>query len=194
MGRAREHPRLRGEDSGVDAGHGRASGTPPPARGRHISETAGRELSGNTPACAGKTGRSGAPGRARREHPRLRGEDSRACTSQPRRRRNTPACAGKTSRSFMSTAWRSEHPRLRGEDRKGRGYAMHQHGTPPPARGRRSRRRGRTSSSTEHPRLRGEDIFQVRDDRAEHGTPPPARGRHFLTSQFTGLLLAFAWV
>ena len=111
-----DHPRMRGEDSGLRRWRSGSQGSPPHARGRP-TRFAGRGAAGGiTPACAGKTSnRAGKPS-CQTDHPRMRGEDPRAvpldCAGRgspphargrlPRNprlllyRRITPACAGKT--------------------------------------------------------------------------------------------------
>ena len=114
--RARDHPRMRGEDFRVLAPGGVLIGSPPHARGRPFFGGILRFCTGITPACAGKTGIF-RPSAARREdHPRMRGEDKLQFFggeenggSPPHARgrlnlkgqaidalRITPACAGKT--------------------------------------------------------------------------------------------------
>ena len=152
----REHPRSRGEDSGISATTSTTLGTPPLARGRQADCDCERLEAGNTPARAGKT--AGHPGRRRpqREHPRSRGEDlpapaiwqSEKGTPPLARGRpglkpavevavgNTPARAGKTGTDASSAAYRWEHPRSRGEDAGRRYPRAGLSGTPPLARGR----------------------------------------------------------
>ncbi len=71
----REHPRVRGDDLVSVVEPLVEEGTPPRARGRLSVGRRARSRRGNTPACAGTTGR-GAPLRGGGgEHPRVRGDD-----------------------------------------------------------------------------------------------------------------------
>ena len=125
-----------------------------------------RSLSGNTPACAGKTAKLYMLKLIIWKHPRVRGEDHGETSGHknhretpPRARgrrkraraslcgsRNTPACAGKTSSNNARCLIAEKHPRVRGEDC----YPSQCFGlggeTPPRARGRR-RLPGRSSPS-----------------------------------------------
>ena len=137
---ARDHPRLRGEHTGVTLASEVDRGSSPPARGaqprqRHQGRT-GRII----PACAGST-----PGCAWRsgdwwDHPRLRGEHGeqlghlikRQGSSPPARGapdghflpvwmdRIIPACAGSTSGAAVAGSRSRDHPRLRGEHESSR--------------------------------------------------------------------------
>src|SRR5690606_31095173 len=70
-----EHPRVRGDDVGVEPHTLQQFGTPPRARGRPGTVVRGARFTRNTPACAGTTGApTGWPAR-RPEHPRVRGDD-----------------------------------------------------------------------------------------------------------------------
>ena len=72
----RDHPRMRGEDFSETCGKNLSWGSPPHARGRleRFSQVEVRE--GITPACAGKTNWLKRHPEARKDHPRMRGEDS----------------------------------------------------------------------------------------------------------------------
>ena len=74
-----DHPRMRGEDWCGGNSECSEEGSPPHARGRQsrrVREVAWERI---TPACAGKTRRWAASGSSRRDHPRMRGEDSNPC-------------------------------------------------------------------------------------------------------------------
>ena len=133
----RDHPRMRGEDTGQACPCGGVVGSPPHARGRRDAIYYSDPITGITPACAGKTGVEVIPNVVRKDHPRMRGEDSpagfakslgngspphargRRPPAQRRRRagRITPACAGKTRSAHRESRRRRDHPRMRGEDR-----------------------------------------------------------------------------
>ena len=133
----REHSRLRGEDTVLLIKQGPTLGTPPPARGRRRQCRARSVATGNTPACAGKTGCRVRGHPPTPEHPRLRGEDPPASTACAGITGTTPACAGKTTTRLPATRGCREHPRLRGEDTAHTSIVSSEVGTPPPARGRR---------------------------------------------------------
>ena len=115
-GAHRDHPRMRGEKENLPLALIEHLGSPPHARGKETGT--GRRTTGTriTPACAGKSRRGRASGRANRDHPRMRGEKrgcpgrsscpkgspphargkgSQSCLSD-RFQRITPACAGKS--------------------------------------------------------------------------------------------------
>ena len=131
-----DHPRMRGEDlspSCVSFEHG---GSPPHARGRHISKVKVGRFFRIPPACAGKTHSQPSLWGYWEDHPRMRGEDTgrtrpvRPPEGSPPHARGrlddfaveiraigiTPACAGKTSKQLRSFCGSSDHPRMRGED------------------------------------------------------------------------------
>ena len=116
------------------------------------------EESDNTPACAGKTGRTSTTRPHGPDHPRMRGEDRIllartviATGSPPHARgrlwistlcgvvmRITPACAGKTAAAFHFHEDPTDHPRMRGEDTAVPNSFAGFTGSPPHARGRPS--------------------------------------------------------
>ena len=114
--RARDHPRMRGEDPCAPADERAFGGSPPHARGRPTLISTSTSLTRITPACAGKTWTGWARSGGMADHPRMRGEDGlgarlpgEAGGSPPHARGRpsslmstilvdwiTPACAGKT--------------------------------------------------------------------------------------------------
>ena len=72
-----DHPRTRGEDSVLDSFFVSVHGSPPHARGRHVTFRCYCSTYGITPACAGKTKPIHTTSAARQDHPRMRGEDQR---------------------------------------------------------------------------------------------------------------------
>ena len=131
-----EDPRLRGEDARATSRLARLIGRPPPARGGPPVDLVDLVARRKTPACAGRTARSGRRGPGAGEDPRLRGEDdlhrgdvaivggrpppARGGPGQARPddlgQRKTPACAGRTPPPARPRARSTEDPRLRGED------------------------------------------------------------------------------
>ena len=153
-----DHPRVRGENLKLVRIPACAEGSPPRARGKHLSVTwhaAGGRI---TPACAGKTllefGHVNRDG----DHPRVRGENQKwlhiipkVVGSPPRARgklvvaallwvcqRITPACAGKTTTPMQSRSSLRDHPRVRGENSSIRTASSCIRGSPPRARGKPS--------------------------------------------------------
>ena len=113
-----KYPRVRGEEPAALKPGPSASEIPPRARGRGATADASDVITGNTPACAGKSTHARPCGRACRKYPRVRGEEGhntdrdRLYVEIPPRARgravrgvrpvcgsgNTPACAGKSYR------------------------------------------------------------------------------------------------
>ena len=150
-----DHPRLRGEQVlARRVGIGRV-GSPPLARGTVPQTASSRSNHGITPACAGNSALCFILPPARRDHPRLRGEQKTTCScarsvmgSPPLARgtvvarRNgrpdggiTPACAGNSFWCLVATAGRRDHPRLRGEQISINNVNDRCEGSPPLARG-----------------------------------------------------------
>ena len=146
---------MRGEYIPVLAPPPPAKGSPPLARGIHMSfktSTSGPRI---TPACAGNTLPSVAALPASGDHPRLRGEytmhseknilerGSPPLARGIQYRRNTgrnrngitPACAGNTRWSLEGSENYGDHPRLRGEYKRRALYRACRRGSPPLARG-----------------------------------------------------------
>ncbi len=117
---AREHPRVRGEETvGSSMGAVRV-GTPPRARGGGLAHRRAPARPGNTPACAGRRSAWSSWPRPCWEHPRVRGEELAPSVVEvdrmgtpPRARGgglrgrlrlrvggNTPACAGRRGREL----------------------------------------------------------------------------------------------
>ena len=115
-GLPRKHPRLRGEDANVRFGPNTELETPPLTRGRPNRLKAKMQISGNTPAYAGKTCRRPSRRAPSWKHPRLRGEDRGGRLERRNDDGNTPAYAGKTPRQRCRSRRPRKHPRLRGED------------------------------------------------------------------------------
>ena len=76
-----DHPRVRGEDSPCPSGPGTSAGSPPHARGRLDGGGVLCIRGGITPACAGKTSFARVSMAFSQDHPRMRGEDVAACSS-----------------------------------------------------------------------------------------------------------------
>ena len=151
-----DHPRLRGENECCFDCDGLALGSPPLARGKLRVSSAHGVQERITPACAGKTYRTDYIVRVRKDHPRLRGENSACllrtecrkgspplargkhiCTAcRGSRSRITPACAGKTCVLGENSTSVWDHPRLRGENAACQADSEGGLGSPPLARGK----------------------------------------------------------
>ena len=90
-----EHPRSRGENTGVEVEALKARGTSPLTRGKSRSRALLRACPGNIPAHAGKMHENIAHGRTQKEHPRSRGENSHGSGVRSSSLWNIPAHAGK---------------------------------------------------------------------------------------------------
>ena len=134
----------------------RSLGSPPHARGKFTVLTATTAPAGITPACAGKMIGIRLQDVRKRDHPRMRGENSMGVLkskyhrgspphargkchhfrrgSQPRG--ITPACAGKMSLQARRSPWSRDHPRMRGENMTVTSGLKCCEGSPPHARGK----------------------------------------------------------
>ena len=72
--RRQDHPRMRGEQSGLMGSAKHRQGSPPHARGAAWIESPLHDRDGITPACAGSSPRQSLPYGCARDHPRMRGE------------------------------------------------------------------------------------------------------------------------
>ena len=134
---SRDHPRLCGEKPHTIRVDQSNAGSPPPMRGKVFLHVMPVQLSGITPAYAGKSVRSQALPDAVRDHPRLCGEKSNShflyssvigspppmrgkvyfMTERLYTHRITPAYAGKSSVVKKVLSGDLDHPRLCGEKR-----------------------------------------------------------------------------
>ena len=132
----RKYPRVRGEEGVHGFGSTGEAEIPPRARGREDCGDERHDESGNTPACAGKSGGWQCEAGAARKYPRVRGEEGHGrgrlfpATEIPPRARgrvfvetewtpalgNTPACAGKRKALHSTAPWTRKYPRVRGEE------------------------------------------------------------------------------
>ena len=154
----RDHPRMRGEHSGMDATTEADTGSSPHARGTHERRVAGRHRHGIIPACAGNTLSLSINVLPRWDHPRMRGEHEWGVALIPKGKGSSPhargthtlfsgitesigiipACAGNTLMvSSCATAAR-DHPRMRGEHATSHDLVMMVLGSSPHARGTRT--------------------------------------------------------
>ena len=151
-------------------------GSPPHARGADPHCQTIKPVEGITPACAGSRWiLPGAPCDPR-DHPRMRGEQSKRINtllksegSPPHARgavryplppaqqyRITPACAGSRKTITITLTEDKDHPRMRGEQRDAGRFHDRSEGSPPHARGAVSNSSSVKVSTGDHPRMRGE--------------------------------------
>ena len=150
-----DHPRVRGEQITFNQLHIGYAGSPPRARGAGVRVAVRVVLVRITPACAGSRGSRRPPRLPTRDHPRVRGEQTKGMRlivhgrgSPPRARGAgpavgsradrsgiTPACAGSRVFGAAGMPLRGDHPRVRGEQQAGRSGAGSGGGSPPRARG-----------------------------------------------------------
>ena len=130
-------------------------GSPPRVRGTVCALDGSVGQLRITPACAGNSGRYGSPGRSRRDHPRVCGEQPisietpRILSGSPPRvrgtvviyifvsqqKRITPACAGNSIRSEIFCRLKKDHPRVCGEQLLVISIWTRMMGSPPRVRG-----------------------------------------------------------
>ena len=129
---------MRGEQSSLICRSTQSRGSPPHARGAGHKQTGVDPIPGITPACAGSSVVSVSGWWEKRDHPRMRGEQSHSRNtsrcwrgSPPHARgagssslhrhtryRITPACAGSRLHQRHWTTIHGDHPRMRGEQTK----------------------------------------------------------------------------
>ena len=146
-----------GKDSDVFSSNGEGIGSPPHVRERRIFKYLNHDLTGITPACAGKTISRLTDSMACWDHPRMCGKDPDGISQGMGRRgspphvrerlpipmikhsyfRITPACAGKTITVSVKTSYRKDHPRMCGKDSAKAGVFKQYVGSPPHVRERR---------------------------------------------------------
>ena len=158
-GRSWDHPRMRGEHTGLRTRCPRPRGSSPHARGTPSSFMRIAAPTGIIPACAGNTGVVGGRLRRRGDHPRMRGEHVSAASnwrmalgSSPHARGTPkksmqshyqpgiiPACAGNTRSCCCRWSHHRDHPRMRGEHYNNSMRTIDTAGSSPHARGTRVR-------------------------------------------------------
>ncbi len=199
--RSRDHPRVRGEhilDGELPEG---TQGPSPRARGAPRLSREPSVAAGTIPACAGSTGRPAVELRARRDHPRVRGEHPAAPAAtffrrgpSPRARGalphhpaqlpeqgTIPACAGSTADPVSGAAGGWDHPRMRGEHSAEVSRYSRDRGPSPHARGARPRRRRRERGDGTIPACAGSTIPRGKS-RAPARDHPRMRGEHAAAS------------
>ena len=153
--------------------------------------------------------------RARRAHPRSRGENdklhgvlhicvgssplTRGKRASDRRKcrslRLIPAHAGKTARKLPRGRSRAAHPRSRGENSEVGGGALGHPGLIPAHAGKTSSTRSVSWPIWAHPRSRGENTFESMGGGQGIGSSPLTRGKRepkFVAQDASGLIPAHA--
>ena len=116
-GRARDHPRIRGEHRVCRVDGCARYGSSPHTRGaRRLRSPASRSCR-IIPAYAGSTRPTSPPRYRRKDHPRIRGEHHHVEVPPQNRVRIIPAYAGSTHVTGMRLNLDGDHPRIRGEHR-----------------------------------------------------------------------------
>ena len=154
-----DHPRVCGEQAKGQIGHKSTKGSPPRVRGTEGHSVMGKQVPRITPACAGNRRTARCPPEARKDHPRVCGEQlamirgaSPTSGSPPRVRGTvsplqraqrhqgiTPACAGNRTKTTYSNAETEDHPRVCGEQEFSWSTTSAPLGSPPRVRGTGSR-------------------------------------------------------
>ena len=194
----RDHPRMRGEHMIGNARQAGSEGSSPHARGARSNRAVRRAARRIIPACAGSTWNRGSNGSASRDHPRMRGEHTRASVAFPVLTGSSPHARGAPVNVENDSARSVDHPRMRGEHRLRDLTGLSVRGSSPHARGARRggevpRARigiipacaGSTWSSIrsratirDHPRMRGEHRCSGPWWSWLQGSSPHARGAH----------------
>ena len=151
-----DHPRMRGEKSLSEPQAASFAGSPPHARGKDSNAWATPDLTGITPACAGKRRSSHAPAAQRGDHPRMRGE--------------------KWLLEWRLALYRGSPPHARGKVRL-RAEQLHHAGITPACAGKRTTTPRSATCCRDHPRMRGEKTDMSDGVLALMGSPPHARGK-----------------
>ena len=133
-----DHPRMCGEKSLLPSSPSQRMGSPPHVRGKAVKLAQYFDVTGITPACAGKSPSFRMISNKNGDHPRMCGEkpfrfvDKLGCKGSPPHVRGkdsnsstqvtssriTPACAGKRPRMWNRSDPSGDHPRMCGEKTK----------------------------------------------------------------------------
>ena len=132
---ARDHPRMRGEHA-TDYLFARVPmGSSPHARGAPLGTGAVLRQLGIIPACAGSTVLSRSISCSEKDHPRMRGEHSRAVFAAARHPGSSPHARGALYGPTGNGDAARDHPRMRGEHPPTRLEVVGSPGSSPHARG-----------------------------------------------------------
>ena len=196
------HPRVCGENLGIESRLRIFCGSSPRVRGK-LSETPYRSIGSRLiPACAGKTAtKSRSPARCQ-AHPRVCGENSnlrclifvesgssprvRGKLHRPTRKGQTPglipACAGKTQvRRATDAASAGSSPRVRGKRGAGE-FPVAVRGLIPACAGKTQYEVHSPDPAPAHPRVCGENMFRLGTGPTWGGSSPRVRGKRVCRS------------
>ena len=162
---SRDHPRMRGEHFVQGYDDVAAEGSSPHARGARDKIIADIVAYGIIPACAGSTWTSTTRRKAKRDHPRMRGEHIRQFVSYG---------------GFPGSS-----PHARGAPRAG-AQAVQREGIIPACAGSTSPLSRAKTHSWDHPRMRGEHPQSARGCLGKAGSSPHARGAHRVLASVSG--------
>ena len=151
-----DHPRLCGEKHLKHVFEWAFVGSPPPMRGKVMSESWSRYETRITPAYAGKRYFSIRVSGAVRDHPRLCGEKRFAPASSSLVRGSPPPMRGKTKGFWSPEQQKRITPAYAGKSMPA-----------PPA----------SMPARDHPRLCGEKTTSILSKQTVTGSPPPMRGK-----------------
>ena len=133
-----DHPRVCGENITLSYRLRSLSGSPPRMRGKRFRVAAEGCRKRITPAYAGKTKPTCKPPSAKKDHPRVCGENYSVTALHRRVKGSPPRMRGKLS-LIMPTVLNSEdHPRVCGENTASSLTAQNRIGSPPRMRGKRA--------------------------------------------------------
>ena len=210
-----DHPRIRGEHENRPEGEGHGGGSSPHTRGARRGLAGRRRFLGIIPAYAGSTLGREFGEFAGQDHPRIRGEHSRARWRSNGSRWIIPAYAGSTHSSSSPRFGPWDHPRIRGEHRYVEMTLHKNGGSSPHTRGAHHQRRrvgpdegiipayagstirppSRSRRRGDHPRIRGEHSWPVDVGGAEGGSSPHTRGAPTFSAMLSpplGIIPAYA--
>ena len=179
---SQDHPRVCGEQSLSDSDWIRILGSPPRVRGTEGRQGVGGYGLRITPACAGNSVREAFAPAAKKDHPRVCGEQVPWASgkygpkgSPPRVRgtvrgvcrrgmsgRITPACAGNSSPRFPAPPGPRDHPRVCGEQGMSIVGTVPCEGSPPRVRGTGAATRRRCPRAGITPACAGNSAFKMK--------------------------------
>ena len=151
-------------------------GSPPRVRGKLEIPRRAHPRPGITPACAGKTTTAPAHTTARRDHPRVCGENGIFSGSRPWQQ-GSPRVCGENSDCPGCPPWcRGSPPRVRGK-RQCRDAHPRRVGITPACAGKTPEGYIYFLITQDHPRVCGENYKEALFEAAREGSPPRVRGK-----------------
>ena len=175
MAPAKDHPRSRGVYALKEAGYDPAEGSSPLARGLPTSGSRTTRWVRIIPARAGFTGRTGAPRRPSRDHPRSRGVYQEVGEVDQFPRGSSPLARGLLTTSRAKSSQPMDHPRSRGVYEPSTPPGGSRPGSSPLARGLPSALRLPDGAPRIIPARAGFTV-RITPDRLVRGDHPRSRG------------------